>query len=92
MGRTDIEGAAAKLGIGTRTFQRRLNGEGLSYNHLLSTCLKTRATDLLAESKLTVADIADALGYSSQTHFSRAFKRWAGVSPGKFRSSAHEMA
>ena len=92
MGRTDLEGAAAKLGIGTRTFQRRLNGDGLSYNRLLSKCLKTRAADLLAENELSVADIADVLGYSSQTHFTRAFKRWAGVSPGKFRASAHEMA
>jgi len=92
MGRTDLEGAAAKLGIGTRTFQRRLNGDGLSYNRLLSKCLKARAADLLAENELSVADIADALGYSSQTHFTRAFKRWAGVSPGKFRASVQATA
>ena len=57
LGRTDLDGAAAKLGIGPRTFQRRLSVDGVSYNRLLSKCLKSRAADLLAQNELSVADI-----------------------------------
>lgn len=88
--RTDLDGAAVKLGIGPRTFQRRLSDEGISYNRLLAGCRKERAIDLLAEEALSMADISQALGYASQTQFTRAFKRWTGTPPCEFRHSIND--
>lgn len=91
-GRTDLEGAADKLGLAPRTFQRRLSEEGASYKCILSVCRRKRAANMLARDEFSVADIADLLGYASQSHFSRAFKQWMGVAPGVFRSSVHYNA
>ncbi|MGI9413114.1 MAG: helix-turn-helix domain-containing protein, partial [Hyphomicrobiales bacterium] len=91
-GQTDLDGAAAKLGIGPRTLQRRLSDEGTSYNGLLARCLRLRAAELVAEDALTMGQVSDALGFASQTHFARAFKRVTGITPGAYRKFLHGSA
>jgi two-component system response regulator YesN len=44
------------------------------------------ASDLLLNTRLTSLEIAGRLGYDSLSHFSRIFKLYTGLSPGKFRS------
>ncbi len=44
-----------------------------------------RARTLLAEDALSVAEIAARCGFSSQSYFTRRFKRFAGATPGEFR-------
>jgi len=84
-GRTDIEGAAIKLGLTPRTFQRRLQDNGSSYRQLLSSCIADRAAELLSGTEISDVEIAMMLGYSSEPHFIRAFKRKRGITPGRFR-------
>ncbi len=86
-GQTDMRGTAEKLGLGERTFQRRLRQTGQSYSRLLASCQKERAIHLLGDDKISLIELAIDLGYASQPQFSRAFKQWMGVSPGTYRQS-----
>lgn len=91
-GKTDIEGTAAMAGMGTRTLQRFLNTEGLSYRSLLGLVRSQRATALLRETDIPVTQVALALGYSEHANFSRAFNRWIGCSPVSYRANARQEA
>jgi AraC-like DNA-binding protein len=50
------------------------------------------AAELLAEQAIPVADVARLVGYSSGTHFARAFRRRYGLSPARFRERARDRA
>jgi AraC-like DNA-binding protein len=52
----------------------------------------TAAAELLAEQAIPVADVARLVGYSSGTHFARAFRRRYGLSPARFRERARDRA
>jgi AraC-like DNA-binding protein len=84
-GRTDLEGVASALGLGLQSVQRRLRQDGTTYRDLLERAKVQRASYLLAETPLSITDIALSLGYSDSTAFSRAFKRCTGQSASAFR-------
>jgi len=79
---------ADDLDVTSRTLQRKLNQEGVSYQKLLDEVRQTMAEDYLLNSDLTIPDIALRLGYSETTSFHRKFKAVAGKTPGEFRASA----
>lgn len=87
-GRTDLEGAARMAGLGPRTLQRRLDGEGVSYRALLDSVRMDRARALIRETDAPLSNIADLVGYSDPAHFTRAFRRRFGVPPSAHRNSA----
>ncbi|MFC1560433.1 helix-turn-helix transcriptional regulator [Pseudomonadota bacterium] len=68
-----------------RTIQRRLSMEQTTYSHLVQQCRAEMAGDLLENSGIAIAEIAHQLGYGNQGNFTRAFYRWARVSPSEFR-------
>jgi AraC-like DNA-binding protein len=68
-----------------RTLVRRLGRRNTSYRKLLDAHRRARATELLSQVQLTVAEIADRLGYDEPTNFARACRRWFGVSPRSYR-------
>ena len=74
--RPNAEETAAALRVSRRTLNRRLTLAGTSYRSLLDHSLKARAEKLLTETRLSRAEIAERLGYTDQTSFSRALKRW----------------
>ena len=80
-----IENAAAEMRVSVRTLIRRLRAEGTSFQTLRDTARQERALALLARSNLAVADIARSLGFSDAANFNRAFKRWLGVPPARYR-------
>ncbi|MGB5255383.1 MAG: helix-turn-helix transcriptional regulator, partial [Sedimenticolaceae bacterium] len=80
-----IELAAELAGISVRTLQRRLSQCHLSYSDLVKHLRFEVATALLADPHNTVIDAACEVGFSDPSHFSRAFRRMAGVSPREFR-------
>lgn len=84
-GKTDLDGTAQLAGVSTRTLQRSLNDEGISYRGLLDRVCERRAKQLLTQSNLTITQIALALGYSEHANFTRAFTRWTGQSPLQYR-------
>jgi AraC-like DNA-binding protein len=76
---------AKRLGVSERTLQRRLNEEGTSLLVLLEDVRHELSLEYLRDPKLSVAEIGQRLGYRSLAAFSRAFRRWTGVSPAAHR-------
>jgi AraC-like DNA-binding protein len=81
----DFTTAAEAAGVSRRTLQRVLAKHGTSYSLLRDELRFTTATRLLEFTALAIVDIAFVLGYSDKAHFTRAFKRWCGVSPAQYR-------
>jgi len=83
----DMEAIAQPLNVSVRTLRRQLQSEGTSFQQLLEDTRQQQSKQYLRHTSLTLDEIASLLGYSEQSQFSRAFRRWTGVSPGHFRSS-----
>jgi AraC-like DNA-binding protein len=80
--------AARRLAMHPRTLQRRLAEAGTSFVAELERHRARRAREMLAEGRLSVGEIAFALGYSEPSTFHRAFRRWTGTTPAEFRREA----
>ncbi len=78
---------AKKLGVSDRTLQRRLSSEGLSFQSVVEETQKDLAKQLLRKSKYSLVEVAFMAGFSDQSAFNRAFKRWEGETPGAYRAS-----
>lgn len=87
-GSTDISAAAEATGLSVRTLQRQLWEEGCDYSRLLEQTRFRLAVDLLRNADIKVVDIALELGYRDAANFTRAFRRWTGISPMRFRDTA----
>jgi len=80
--------AAEMAGLSTRSFQRKLANAGFSYSALIDAARFEHATKLLRDSDSRIIEIAFSSGYSDHAHFTRAFRRMAGVSPRQFREQS----
>ena len=76
---------AEDLGMTSRTLQRKLSQEGVSYQKLLDEVRQQMAEDYLQNTDMSIPDIALRLGYSETTSFHRKFKAATGKTPGDFR-------
>lgn len=76
---------AAQLQLSPRSLQRLLQEQGLSYSQLVEAVRRELAERYLAEPALDLTDLAFLLGYSEQSAFQRAYKRWTGQTPGEYR-------
>lgn len=83
-----LEGIALANHVSTRTIDRHLRRENLSFRELLHEVRFERACRMLRESDATVAQIALRLGFSDSANFSRAFRRAVGVTPSVYRQRA----
>lgn len=86
-GQPTITTVARVLGTSTRTLQRRLRDEGVSFAELLDTFRRRMASELLQRHDLAVYEVAFLLGYSEPSTFFRAFRRWTGMSPRQYREA-----
>lgn len=84
-GKTDQEVVSKRLNRSASTLQRQLHAEGLSYRDVLESTRRSLAEDYLRDQKHSQAQIAYLLGFSDQSNFSRAFKRWTSMSPKQFQ-------
>jgi AraC-like DNA-binding protein len=73
---------------GSRTLRRRLEALGTSFAAELDDTRRELALDYLADARVSVQDTAFSLGFSDVTAFCRAFQRWTGQTPHKFRRRA----
>ncbi len=92
LGVLDLPGAAETAGMSERSFQRHLADVGLSFSRLVEDARFDVARSLLANRELRVIDVSTELGYCDSANFTRAFRRWSGVSPQRFRRVAHGHA
>jgi len=86
-GKTDQDLVSKRLNRSTSTLQRQLQAEGMSYRDVLDTTRRRLAENYLTEDKHSHAQIAYMLGFSDQSNFSRAFKRWTSMSPGQYHEA-----
>lgn len=73
------------LGLSPRTLQRRLKYCGVEFDALRDETRRNEALQLIASKKYNATEIAYMVGYSDQAHFNRAFKRWTGSTPTRYR-------
>ena len=81
----NAERAAEICGINKRTLARRLAARGTSIGSEISAMRRERASQLLADTDKTVRAVALDVGYPDPAVFSRAFKRWTGMTPSQYR-------
>lgn len=81
----DEEEVAHKLHMVSRTLRRKLATEGTSYKQILSEVRKQLAIKYLRETRVSVEDVAAALGFSDASSFRQAFKRWTDKAPSDYR-------
>lgn len=84
-GYPDLAVAAEITGMSRRTLQRRLQEDGRSYSDVVQEARFELARDLLSDGSLRIIDVAMLCSYENPQHFSRAFRRIAGISPRAFR-------
>ncbi|MBR9862903.1 MAG: AraC family transcriptional regulator [Rhodobacteraceae bacterium] len=78
---------AKAMGISERTLHRRLVAEGETFQTLLEQARRCLAEGLLDRTEHSIAEVAFLTGYSEQSAFTRAFKRWVGQTPAAFRDN-----
>ncbi len=83
----DLEAAAASLDMSPRALKRRLAARGTSYTRIVDDTRRQLALGYIADATLTLVDVAYLCGFSEQSAFTRAFKRWTGLTPGEYRRS-----
>lgn len=91
-GEPTLDRAARAMHMSPRTLQRRLSLHGLSWQQWLDRSREQLANDYLEDPGLTLSDIALLLGFSEQSAFTRAYRRWTGLSPGRYRRAALRSA
>lgn len=87
-GTASSEGIARLFELHERNLRRRLEADGTSAHQLIQEALFSVARQMLGETHLGVSEIAAALHYGDTAAFSNAFRRWAGMSPSKWRRLA----
>src|SRR5499425_95502 len=83
--RPGIQDLAGELHLSTRTLQRRLTEQGISFQRLLEEARRELARHYLLHSSLGLNETAYLLGYEDANSFFRAFHHWEGTSPGQWR-------
>jgi len=86
-GRPNLWRTSADMGVSARTLQRRLGEEHSSFSIVLDDLRRDLSDELLSDRQLSVAQVAFLLGYSEPSAFQRAYRRWRGVSPRRYRSA-----
>lgn len=77
--------AARALGVSERTLARRLGEQGQTFEGLLDAARREMAMSAVADPHRALADIALSLGFSEASTFYRAFHRWTGMPPARWR-------
>ncbi len=80
-----LDAVARRLGQSRRSLQRRLEESGTSFAKLVAAVRRERAEAFLASREVSVAEVSWLVGFSEQSAFTRAFRRWTGRSPTEFR-------
>lgn len=83
---------AATLFVSERTLKRRLQEERISFQAVVDQVRLDRASELLRGTRMSLSQIADGLGYADAANFTRAFKRWTGLSPSAYRNEQANVA
>jgi AraC-like DNA-binding protein len=79
----------AKLyNLSRRTLSRRLRAEGTTFEAVLAEVRYEVACQLLGHTDMVVRDVAETLDYADAAAFTRAFRRWSGTTPARWRAAS----
>jgi AraC-like DNA-binding protein len=81
----DLDAVAKALELPPRVLKKRLAERNTSYTKIVDDTRHQLALGYIADPTLTLVDVAYLCGFSEQSAFNRAFKRWTGVPPGNYR-------
>lgn len=87
MGRATVEQVAQSLAMNVRTLQRQLEERGLTFSDLVNTVRRELAIRYIESGQHSLGHVAELLGYSTQTSFTRWFKTEFGVAPTQWQKS-----
>jgi AraC-like DNA-binding protein len=90
-GKLSLDDVAAELKMPVRTLQRRLEEASLNFRLMVEDVRRTSAEQYLRDNRMSLAEMATALGFADHASFNRAFKRWTGSSPGAFRRALSQQ-
>ncbi|MEE4174394.1 MAG: AraC family transcriptional regulator [Xanthomonadales bacterium] len=86
-GHASAEETAAMFGITTRTLHRRLSQWETNFRELAADIRFEIARHLLEDTDIGITQLADLLGYSNASAFSRAFRAWSSMTPTEWRAT-----
>lgn len=86
-GMPELPDVARHMGLSPRVLYRRLAAHGQGFRELRESALQHMAEVHLADLRLSLSEVGALLGYTEQSAFSRAFKRWTGLSPLQWRQT-----
>lgn len=86
-GHCTVDACAGRLGTSTRTLQKRLTRMGYKFSDIVQNERIKLAKQALLWTDCTLDELAFQLGYSEQTSFGRAFKRYTGMTPNAYRTA-----
>lgn len=89
-GDVTMQSVGKRLGVGTRTLQRRLQEEGTSFQQTLDSMRASLAEHYLRKTMMSSAEIALLLGFEDANSFVRAFRGWTGTTPQLARRKASQ--
>ncbi|MCI0993855.1 AraC family transcriptional regulator [Pseudomonas corrugata] len=84
-GEPSAERIAQAMHLSLRSLQRHLADEGCRFDALLNECRENLALLHLRDPQCSLSEVGYLLGFADASSFSRAFKRWTGMTPGQFR-------
>ncbi|MFC7571361.1 helix-turn-helix transcriptional regulator [Klenkia terrae] len=79
------EEVAAELHVSVRTLRRMLEDDGTTFRAIVEQTREHLAEELLVTAGLSVEQVARRLGYTDASTFVHAFRRWKGISPGRWK-------
>jgi AraC-like DNA-binding protein len=88
-GQTSMDAIASRLALSKRTLQRRLGGEGVTFQSLVNQTREELARHYLSNTTLSIGEISFLLGFEDPNSFFRAFHEWTGVTPDGLRNGGN---
>ncbi len=85
LGLPEIGEAAQHMELSVRSLQRKLTSSRTTYSEVVEQVRQNMAESYAKDVSLSLAEVALMLGFSEQSAFQRAFRRWFNVTPGEFR-------
>lgn len=81
LGILSLDDVAANFNVSTRSLQRKLKEENVTFQELADAVRKALAVEYVKKGDHPIKEISHMLGYNELSAFSRAFKRWTGKTP-----------
>jgi AraC-like DNA-binding protein len=82
-----IQNISELMAMSNRTLTRRLSEANVTYRDLVKKTQEKIAKDMLRDNSHSIGDIAFLTGFSEQSAFNRAFKKWTDLTPSEFRKN-----